>query len=817
VEASKLVDDFVRQAGKAEAPWRGLKIQDHQAGKAIAALSAPEQVQVVLKAVERQVKRTRSRGEALQEVCYLKALADNLLRRKLPFQSEELAQLLGQVTTVDGSWTGLLSVMSILRAVNEFIADNGLPDALRSRLTGLLQAVKSWPSDADNRKTQIRLAALLEDSPGEQSGRSRFTSGEPWTHVLHEALGGLDQNDASQWDALLVHCSTANSSKPSGKWLKEAEKLVGAIGPDRFSALVRATLAEIGKPGPTPKKFMSGYQFDLDPTMVHDTHSDLLRGLIWCTSLVPRNDLIAAVGDAAEICFKKIPGIGPRAPKIGNACLTALSSGSEPAAVAQLSRLKTKTKHTSIRKQLDKALDHAAAHAGMTTEELEETAVPTCGLTEVGGLHRPFGEFTGLLEMNEHGHLELAWLRGDKKQRTTPAAVQAMHAVELRSLQALAKEANKVLTAQRHRLEQLFWTERTWSYADFRTGYVDHPLVGILAQRLIWRVGTDTAIWHNGQIVDELGRALRGVSDDARVSLWHPLSAAVESVQAWRIWLEEHAIRQPFKQAHREIYLLTPAERQTGTYSNRFAAHILRQHQFLALCQERGWRYQLQGGWDSGNTTPTLALPHCGLRAEFWVNGVPEEGSGATGFAHLATDQVRFYQQDEAEPLPLDQVPPLVFSEGMRDVDLFVGVTSVGNDPTWADSGPDWRFGAYWHNYSFGDLSATAQTRKEVLERLIPRLRIANRCSFTDRSLVVRGDWHTYKIHLGSGNILMSPNDQYLCIVPKRTAGEGRDRVFLPFEGDTMLSIILSKALLLAGDARIKDPSILHQIRPRGG
>jgi hypothetical protein len=38
-------------------------------------------------------------------------------------------------------------------------------------------------------------------------------------------------------------------------------------------------------------------------------------------------------------------------------------------------------------------------------------------------------------------------------------------------------------------------------------------------------------------------------------------------------------------------------DRQTATYSNRFATHIICQHQFLALCHERGWRYQLQGAF----------------------------------------------------------------------------------------------------------------------------------------------------------------------------------------------------------------------------
>jgi hypothetical protein len=201
----------------------------------------------------------------------------------------------------------------------------------------------------------------------------------------------------------------------------------------------------------------------------------------------------------------------------------------------------------------------------------------------------------------------------------------------------------------------------------------------------------------------------------------------------------------------------------------------------------------------------------------------------------LSTDQVRFSRTGAAEnlahasgsgftsraarpgdaeinePIPLADVPPLVFSEIMRDVDLFVGVASVGNDPTWQDGGPEGRYRDYWHGYSFGELSATAQTRKVVLERILPRLKIGDRCSFSDRFLVVRGDIRTYKIHLGSGNILMSPNDQYLCIVATQGAGEPGG-VFLPFEGDNTLSIILSKAFLLAADAKIKDPTINRQI-----
>jgi hypothetical protein len=75
---------------------------------------------------------------------------------------------------------------------------------------------------------------------------------------------------------------------------------------------------------------------------------------------------------------------------------------------------------------------------------------------------------------------------------------------------------------------------------------------------------------------------------------------------------------------------------------------------------------------------------------------------------------------------------------------------------------------------------------------------------------VVRGDLRTYRIHLGSANILMEPDNSYLCIVPSRAKAGGK--VFLPFEDDR-LTVILSKALLLAADTEITDPSILTQIR----
>jgi len=135
------------------------------------------------------------------------------------------------------------------------------------------------------------------------------------------------------------------------------------------------------------------------------------------------------------------------------------------------------------------------------------------------------------------------------------------------------------------------------------------------------------------------------------------------------------------------------------------------------------------------------------------------------------------------------------------------------NNPTWEDAGPDDRRRTYWRSYNTGKLSETARTRADLLRRLLPRLAIGPQCAVDDRLLHVKGTLHSYKIHLGSGNIMMSPGNTYLCIVPGPRSRDPLAGMPLPFEDDQTLTIILSKAMLLANDTKITDPTIIRQIR----
>ncbi|MEE6257632.1 DUF4132 domain-containing protein [Plantactinospora sonchi] len=647
--------------------------------------------------------------------------------------------------------------------------------------------------------------------------------GDPWADRILADLPGLD----AAWAKLVAHASTATSPRPSAEWRRGAEAALSALDAARVRAVLGDWLtAASARPLTRPP----------DPL-----NADTLRGLLWTLELVgPEPEQVRSLAALVEAMLRRLPGIGPTSPKLANAAVGVLGRLDGEDALGQLARLVNRVSYRGTLNEIDKALTVRAEALGLTRDEVEELAVPDYGLTDVGRHSVHFGAGRAELEIRA-GAVTVSWFTDSGRQvKSPPAAVRRDQPGELAELKTMVKEISAMLSAQAARLDGLFLARREWSAPVWRQRYLDHPLVGTLARRLIWVVDGVPCGYADGAL-RTVTDAECAVVDGGRVELWHPIGRPVSEVLAWREWLERHRVVQPFKQAHREVYLLTPAEEQTGTYSNRFAGHILRQHQFHALAAARGWRDRLRLSVDDSYPPPVRELPRWGLRAEYWVEGVGDDygvdttESGA--YLRLATDQVRFYPIDAEsnythawtggysasglggdgrEPvpaLPLDQVPDLVFSEIMRDVDLFVGVSSVGNDPTWSDGGPQGQFRDYWASYSFGELSETARTRQQILTRLLPRLSVGARATIDGRFLVVRGDLRTYKIHLGSGNILMSPNDRYLCVVPARGAavGGGTEAQFLPFEGDNLLAVILSKAMLLSGDSAITDPSITRQ------
>ncbi|GAA1796651.1 DUF4132 domain-containing protein [Actinomadura chokoriensis] len=464
-----------------------------------------------------------------------------------------------------------------------------------------------------------------------------------------------------------------------------------------------------------------------------------------------------------------------------------------PELVTAIRNVRRNVRHAGVPKQLDKMLKKADAALAERTEV-------ALRLPEPGDLRRELGDYTAVVTVTDRA--ELAFEKDGKALKGVPAPVRRDHKDELKELRDLVKRLSAQLVTLARALEGGFTVDATHPFGRWRDTLVRHTIAGPTVRRLIWEIETAPGAWR--AVLPETD-GLPDAADDAAVRLWHPIRSEPGEVRAWRDLLIERRIRQPFKQAFREIYLLTPAEEETGTYSNRFAAHLVHYRRMFALFRARGWTSRLLGPWDGGGSDEAARILAAGeWRARFshvladWEDGQEIAGTNRVLFDRRADGAWR--------NAPLADVPPLVFSEAMRDVDLFVGVASIAADPMWEDGEAH----EYWVREWHADLNESTRTRKDALARILPRTKIADRCSIDDRHLVVRGRLRTYKIHLGSANIAMEPDDAFLCIVPERRALGAK--VFLPFE-DERLALILSKAFLLAADDTITDESILTQIK----
>jgi Domain of unknown function (DUF4132) len=624
-------------------------------------------------------------------------------------------------------------------------------------------------------------------------------NGDRWADAAVEQIDRLTGSEKEDWSELLFHASTATQATPTSKWLVTARSLLDKVGIANFKSHVSNWFELVERSPEQP---------------IADRNRLILTGLIWFYSLMGDEIELEPIAELTIKCYNKIRGIGPVCHKAGNAGLWLLGEIGTFQAIDCMEKMRQKVKNQAIQKQIEKYLNLAAQKTGLSREDLEELSIPTYNLDRDGTFQQTLGAAIATIKILGTQKIELSWINNGKPQKSVPADVKTNFAGELKTLKRTVDDIKKTLSIQRDRLDKLYVTPRSWDLATWRDRYLHHPLLSQLTRRLIWNFETDgktrSGIWFEGNLIDPSGATIEGLTDSHRVTLWHPIDSTIAEVLAWRLWLEDRAIVQPFKQAHREVYLLTDAERVTNNYSNRFAAHIIRQHQFANLCRQRGWNFSLIGGFDS-HSTPICDLPQWNFSVEFWVDAAANELSDSYIYLYLSTDRVRFCDRVSREPLNLDTIPPLIFSEVMRTVDLFVGVCSVGNDPNWVNGGYA-QIDNYWQDYSFGELGTSAQLRRELLSRLIPKLKIRERCSIADRSLIVRGELHTYHIHLGSGNIMMEPGSRYLCIVPARLK-TASDKLILPFEGDPLLSIILSKAFLLADDRSITDPSIVSQIK----
>jgi len=214
--------------------------------------------------------------------------------------------------------------------------------------------------------------------------------------------------------------------------------------------------------------------------------------------------------------------------------------------------------------------------------------------------------------------------------------------------------------------------------------------------------------------------------------------------------------------------------------SRRYAGNQVQPKKTVALLKTRGWTVDYEEGlqrvWHKENLIVRMqALAD-------WFSPADIETP--------TLETIAFFSRDEYELVPFADIPPVIFSETMRDIDLAVSVAHAGGvDPETSHS--------------------TIEMRIAIAGELLTMLSIDN-VTFQTAHAHIKGSLGEYSVHMGSG-VIHKSGVGMIAVLPVHS--QARGQIFLPFaDGDPKTAEILSKILLFADDKKIKDPGILRNL-----
>ena len=227
------------------------------------------------------------------------------------------------------------------------------------------------------------------------------------------------------------------------------------------------------------------------------------------------------------------------------------------------------------------------------------------------------------------------------------------------------------------------------------------------------------------------------------------------------------------------LYIKTKDELKMDK-SRRYAGHQIQPTKSIALLKTRRW----------------VVDDYEGLQKVYYKENIIAKMYAMTDWYSPAEveaptiEDIVFYDRKTFELMTIEDVPDLIFSEVMRDIDLVVSVAHVGDvDPEASQS--------------------TIEMRRAIVEFNAKLFKLKN-VTFTESHALIKGTRAEYSIHLGSG-VIHQKAGATIEVLPIHS--QHRGRVFLPFiDEDPKTAEIMAKVLLFAQDEKIKDIFILDQI-----
>lgn len=306
------------------------------------------------------------------------------------------------------------------------------------------------------------------------------------------------------------------------------------------------------------------------------------------------------------------------------------------------------------------ALEAAAQRRGCSLADLFDEITPDFGLT---GSARTFdlGPYGYTMQVGTDLELRFTHSATGKASKTLPKArdgedADARAAAEA-TIKLLRGGLKKVVKLQAQRLEDAMVCQRAWPAARWRVLFVDHAVLGLIGQGLLWtRLGADGSalgsfrIGEDRALIDAADQTVQ-LGEDERVRLWHPALAAEGEAAAWTAHLADYEIKPFLDQLGRPVVVLDEAERTAPAFHRHTGLSVAQATLKYGL---EGWNYQIS----DQDGSHIAGFERC-IGEELWIR-VDTEDMDAALYGDATVGAVKFFRNRKA--LSLGEVPPPLLS-----------------------------------------------------------------------------------------------------------------------------------------------------------
>lgn len=345
------------------------------------------------------------------------------------------------------------------------------------------------------------------------------------------------------------------------------------------------------------------------------------------------------------------------------------------------------------------------------------------------------------------------------------------------------QDVNKKFKEQYSRTKQMMeqaMEDRTafevWEFLNLQKNPVVRPIVEPL---VVMAADNRLGFLTESGLMDWSG-TLTEISPDEKILIAHPFDMYKEGHwHEYQKLLFERQMKQPFKQVFRELYVKLDDELDKE-HSLMFAGNQIQPQKTVGALKSRRWVADYEDGLQKVYYRENIVARIYAMAD--WFS--PSDIEAPT------LEYVVFTNRKTFETITIKDVPDMIYSEVMRDVDLAVSVAHAGGvDPETSHS--------------------TVEMRRAIVECNLELFKVKN-VEVKGSHAFIEGKRGRYTVHLGSG-IVHQAGGSMLYVIPVHS--QHRGRIFLPFiDEDPKTAEIMSKILLFAEDGKIKDPKILEQI-----